>query len=116
MRVHYLKCMRTTSLLLCLVVFGVSCSREPSERETNLLKLKIESGQVPDFVRDQHSWEISRRVYELRNFRPVWVAKNRPIRVANLMAAIENADRDGLDPIGLGLRNIQKGLETISAS
>jgi murein L,D-transpeptidase YcbB/YkuD len=80
------------------------------------LKLKIQSGQAPDFATDRRAWDVAQRVYELRNFRPAWVAQNRPLRVESLAAAIENADRDGLDPERLGLSTIHARLEDVRSS
>ena len=61
------------------------------------------NGPLPGFVgRDAHGtrlWKLTRQFYQTRDNAPAWVEDRKPTRqMDELIAAVQEADREGLDP------------------
>jgi murein L,D-transpeptidase YcbB/YkuD len=83
--------------------------REASPETVQTLQHRVESRTLPAYVSsDDHSshlWKAERRFYQRHGYQPVWITGKRPRReAADLMAAIEGARVDGLDPADYDLQ------------
>jgi len=83
--------------------------REASPETVQTLQQRVESRTLPAYVSSDdsgsHLWKAERRFYQRHGYQPVWITGKRPRReAADLMAAIEAARGDGLDPADYDLQ------------
>src|SRR2546428_5360433 len=119
-----------SSLLLLLGAFAVvACSRlSPiwnsslsSPEEIQGVQSTLASQRRPEYVtgddEDVHLWKTVQRFYKLRSYQTAWISYSRPLPQADvLISALQQADREGLDPAAYGLDEIKLKLAQAASS
>jgi L,D-transpeptidase YcbB len=98
--------------ILALAAGAAACGRsrrEASPETVQTLQQRVESKTLPAYVSSDdsgsHLWKAERRFYQRHGYQPVWITGKRPRReAADLIAAIEGARGDGLDPADYDLQ------------
>src|SRR5687767_8804616 len=92
----------TRNVILGLLLFLPACrsAQEPSTEETNALRSQVQLESLPDFVPQTDDgrkvWSTTQEVYELRGFRPVWIANGKTTRrVESLIRTFESTEAEG---------------------
>jgi murein L,D-transpeptidase YcbB/YkuD len=105
-----------TLALAVLAPMGCARTQKPAPETVQSLKERLEAPKRPAFVstdgRGARLWKTARRFYQRHGYEPAWMAGRRPRReAADLMAAVEAARADGLDPAEYDLQALS-GLRT----
>jgi murein L,D-transpeptidase YcbB/YkuD len=62
-------------------------------------------------------WKLARRVYQARDYRPLWVSGRRvPPRTRELLGSLCQAEREGLRPADYDLEGLRRALERVRAT
>ena len=117
------KSSRNVLLGLILLVLPAGCrsGQEPSTEEINALKTNVQSGSPPAFVPQTDDgmkvWSTTQKVYELRGYRPVWIAQGQTTsRVDSLIRTFESTEAEGFSAEDLGMADLHAKREAIKTS
>ena len=117
------KSSRNVLLGLILLVLPAGCrsGQEPSTKEINALKTNVQSGSPPVFVPKTDDgmkvWSTTQKVYELRGYRPVWIAQGQTTsRVDSLIRTFESTEAEGFSAEDLGMADLHAKREAIKTS
>jgi L,D-transpeptidase YcbB len=107
--------------LILLLPLAACRSGEPSTEEINALKTEVQRGSPPAFVPQTEDggkmWSATQKVYELRGFRPVWIARGQTTRrVDNLFRTFESTEAEGFSAEDLGMADLHAKREAIKTS
>ena len=118
-----LSCSSRSRVLLLLGALAIAaCSRlssiwnsspsQSSPEEIQSVQSTLASQRRPDYVtgddEDVHLWKTVQRFYKLRSYQTAWISYSRPLPQADgLIRALQQADREGLDPAAYGLDEIK---------
>jgi len=107
-------------LLLLLLPACRSKMPEPTLEELTILKTHIQRGSPPAFVSETDDagkvWSMTQRLYELRGFRPVWIAQGQTLRMDSLMRTFESTEAEGFSAEDLGMADLHAKWEAIKTS
>ncbi len=99
--------MRSTfkSALAVFAVWAAACTSapEPTIQEVASLTARIKSDGRPSFVglqkESSQRWQVLAHLYQSRDFRPVWIARGRPLpKIEELRQLLSQASQHGLRP------------------
>ena len=107
--------------LTLLFLPGCRSGQEPSTEEINALKTQVQRGSPPAFVPQTDDgrkvWSATQKVYELRGFRPVWIARGQTTRrVDSLIRTFESTEAEGFSAEDLGMADLHAKREAIKTS
>ena len=101
----------------CLIALlgGVACRRagDPIGKEIR----NIVSAEKPPAYLQGVRWKLVRQIYEDREYRPLWVGVRRvPERTKGLIAALCDAEREGLHPADYRLGELRRTVDRLHPS
>jgi nitrogen fixation NifU-like protein len=108
-------------LILLVLPAGCRSGQEPSTEEINALKTNVQSGSPPAFVPQTDDgmkvWSTTRKVYELRGYRPVAIAQGQTTsRIDSLIRTFESTEAEGFSAEDLGMADLHAKREAIKTS
>src|SRR6188474_2548658 len=99
-------------LILLVPAAGCRSGHEPSTEEINALKTNVQSRRTPPAFVPQTDdgmkvWSTTQKLYELRGYRPVWIAQGQTTsRVDSLIRTFESTEAEGFSAEGLGMADL----------
>jgi murein L,D-transpeptidase YcbB/YkuD len=110
-------------LSLIIILLSTSChtAQEPSLEEIDSLKTQVQRPSPPAFVQktenDLKVWATTKKLYELRGFRPLWIAQGQTTaRVDSLIRTFESTEAEGFSAEDLGMADLSAKVEAIKTS
>src|SRR4029453_7186421 len=101
-------------IAIFLILLATACrpAQEPSEEEITSLKTHVQLASPPAFVPKTDDgleiWAATQKVYELRGFRPIWIAASETTRrVESLIRTFESTEAEGFSAEDLGMADLQ---------
>ena len=100
---------------LALVLASAAC-RAGDDAIGHELRDRLSADRPPAELKGVR-WKLVRRIYQARDYRPLWVSVERvPARTRDLVANLCHADREGLRPADYGLAGLRRALERVRAT
>jgi murein L,D-transpeptidase YcbB/YkuD len=104
--------MRFVAILVVAIVASGCGADDRAARET--IRAQVETARAPEYAArtkdDKKLWTSTRDFYRARAFAPVWLRGGRATgNMESLVAAIQQAGRDGLDPLLYDLTFLDEG-------
>ena len=105
-------------ILLILTAAACRPSQEPSAEEIKSLQTRVQLASPPAFVPKTDDglkvWAATQKLYELRGFRPIWIAGGETTpRLESLIRTFESTEAEGFSAEDLGMADILAKRETI---
>ena len=114
---------RKTLIGIFLILLAAACRtvQEPSAEEITSLKTHVQLASPPAFVPKTDDgmkvWAATQKVYELRGFRPLWIAGSETTpRVESLIRTFESTEAEGFSAEDLGMADLHARREAIKTA
>ena len=114
---------RKTLISIFLILLAAACRtvQEPSAEEITSLKTHVQLASPPAFVPKTDDgmkvWAATQKVYELRGFRPLWIAGSETTpRVESLIRTFESTEAEGFSAEDLGMADLHARREAIKTA